>query len=357
MTSSLAVDIVVNNFNYARFLGAAIDSALAQSHDPVRVIVVDDGSTDESRAVIEPYGERVTAVFKPNGGQASAFNTGFAECSGDVVIFLDADDLLHPDAAARAAAAMAGGRTVAKVQYRMDVIDAEGRPTGEMKPPRHMRMPSGDVRHLELSAPFDLAWLPTSANAFAAWGLRRILPVPEAEFPSCADFYLKHLTALLGEVVSLEDVLASSRLHGANSYEPSDARIDVAHLRSTITYTAATRRHLEAMARQLGLHRDRRGGILSVADQADRLISLRLEPHEHPIRGDSVPMLAVGGVRAAWRRSDVSPAMRAGFALWFALAAPAPRRQFRWLAEQFLFHERRPSAVNALLRALHRVVR
>ena len=65
------------------------------------MIVVDDGSTDDSRRVIESYGDRVTAIFQENGGQAAAFNTGFAASSGEIVIFLDADDLLAPDAVRR----------------------------------------------------------------------------------------------------------------------------------------------------------------------------------------------------------------------------------------------------------------
>ena len=70
------VSIVIDNFNYARFVGAAIDSALAQSYAPVEVVVVDDGSTDHSREVISSYADRVSAIFKPNGGHASAFNAG-----------------------------------------------------------------------------------------------------------------------------------------------------------------------------------------------------------------------------------------------------------------------------------------
>ena len=60
------------------------------------MIVVDDGSTDDSRAIIASYGAEVTAVFKPNGGQASALNAGLAASHGDVVVFLDADDVLLP---------------------------------------------------------------------------------------------------------------------------------------------------------------------------------------------------------------------------------------------------------------------
>src|SRR4051812_16040279 len=90
--------IIINNYNYGHFLRDAIDSALAQTYPCTEVIVVDDGSTDDSREVIAGYGQRVTAVFKENGGQASAFNAGFAASRGEVVVFLDADDTLLPNA-------------------------------------------------------------------------------------------------------------------------------------------------------------------------------------------------------------------------------------------------------------------
>ena len=85
----------------------------------------------------------------------------------------------------------------------MEVVDAAGRPTGAVKPHPHLPMPSGDMRAAELAYPFDIPWAATSANAFRTGLLRRILPIPEAEYPvSGADWYLVHLTALLGPVVS-----------------------------------------------------------------------------------------------------------------------------------------------------------
>src|SRR3954447_15747865 len=144
--AGVAVDIVVNNYNYDRFLAAAVESALAQTHPRTAVIVVDDGSSDDSRQVLAGFEERVSLVLKENGGQSSALNAGLRLCEGDVVLFLDSDDVLHPDAAAAVAAAVAAEPPVAKVQFRMEVIDAEGRPTGEIKPPLHLPLPQGDLR-------------------------------------------------------------------------------------------------------------------------------------------------------------------------------------------------------------------
>jgi hypothetical protein len=350
MKHDLSVEVIINNFNYGRFLSAAIDSALAQTHPAVRVIVVDDGSTDESRAVISRYGERIVPVLKENGGQASALNAGFAHSAGDVVIFLDSDDVLLPHAASMVVDAFHQSPGAAKVQYRMEVIDGNGSRTGVLKPAPHLSMPSGDLRRHELALPFDLGWLPTSANAFPARILERILPVPENDFPVLADYYLVHLTPLFGSVVSLPVVAGQYRVHGANSYEQSWPRLDLEHVRKSVIHSAATRRHLERVADEIGLGRPR-GGIVSVADIANRMISLRLDRPRHPLPDDTMPGLLGAGVRASRRRFDVSPLMRLAFVAWFASLAVAPRAGARWLAEQMLFPERRPR-LSRLLGAL-----
>lgn len=347
-----SVDIVVNNFNYARYLPAAIDSALAQTHRPVRVVVVDDGSTDDSRSIIAGYGDRIVAVLKANGGQASAFNAGLAACEGDAVIYLDADDVLETDVAALVAGALRDQPDAAKVQWRMTVIDADGRPTGAELPTGHLPMPTGDLRRAELTFPFDLTWMATSGNAFSARALRRILPMPEAEYRVNADWYLQHLTALLGPVVSLDAIGSRRRVHDANAYEQSVAALDLPHVRETIRAAAVTRAQLERVADELGLDRPK-GPILSVSDLANRLISVRLDPGEHPLAGDRAARLVPDGVRAAARRFDVRVPMRVAFAVWFLAMGTFPRRPARRLAEWFLFPARRPRA-GRLLGALHR---
>lgn len=346
VADDLAVDVVINNYNYGRFLADAIESALGQSHGRVRTIVVDDGSSDGSRKLLRDYEDRVTIVLKENGGQASALNLGMERSEGDLVIFLDADDTLHPEAAARVAAAFAANEAVVKVQFRTEVIDAEGEPTGAIKPAAHLPMPSGDLRRDELAFPYDLVWMATSANAFRAEALRRILPIPERDFRLCADWYLVHLTALLGEVVSLEEVCGSYRLHGANSYEPQGADLDIAHLRTTIGFAAVTSPQLLRLAGELGLPRPEQ--ILSLADLANRMISLKLEPGLHAIESDRAAGLVLDASRAARRRSNVSTVMKAMFVAWFAAMAIVPRPLARRLATLFLFPQRR-SSLNRLL--------
>src|SRR5436853_3004216 len=85
MNTTQRVSIIINNYNYGRFLRDAIDSALGQGYPNTEVVVVDDGSSDDSRDIIASYGNRIIPVLKVNGGQASAFNAGFEASGGDVI--------------------------------------------------------------------------------------------------------------------------------------------------------------------------------------------------------------------------------------------------------------------------------
>jgi hypothetical protein len=336
----LAVDIVVTNHDYGRYLGGAVASAIGQTHPRVNVIVVDDGSTDESREVLRGFEGRAEVVLKERGGQASALNAGIERCSGDVLLLLDADDVLRPEAAERVAAAFEADPGLAKVQFRMAVIDASGRPTGATKPTGHLLPPTGDARRAELAFPFDIAWLPGGGTAFRTALVRRILPIPEADYPHCgADWYLVHLSALLGKAAALDQVCAEYRIHGSNGYELESPRLDLDHVRDSIRYAGATCRSLEQLADGMELERAR--PILSLSDLANRLISLKLDPQNHPVADDSRTSLLLASRHAVKRRFDVSWPMKALFFAWFLAEAVAPRRPANRLAELFLFPERR----------------
>src|SRR5262249_42797252 len=165
MTTTVTASIIINNYNYGLFLKDAIDSALQQSYPDVEVIVVDDGSTDDSREVIAGYGDRIIPVLKQNRGQASAFNAGFARSSGEGVFFLDADDMLLDTAVERSLPFFRNSRTV-KVHWPLWEIDRRGNKTGDLIP--HDALPEGDLRELVLrEGPASHASPPTSGNAWA----------------------------------------------------------------------------------------------------------------------------------------------------------------------------------------------
>jgi len=94
------VSVIMPLYNAARYVGDALDSALAQTHRPYEIIVVDDGSTDGGADVVQPYvdehGNAVRLIRKENEGVSKARNVGFEQTTGEFVAFLDADDLWLP---------------------------------------------------------------------------------------------------------------------------------------------------------------------------------------------------------------------------------------------------------------------
>ncbi len=95
------ISCIVPVFNGERYLKEALDSILAQTYRPLEVLVVDDGSTDGTAAVVRSYGAQVRSLYQPNAGPAAARNLGLRAARGESVAFLDADDLWHPEKLAR----------------------------------------------------------------------------------------------------------------------------------------------------------------------------------------------------------------------------------------------------------------
>ena len=210
------VSIIINNYNYDRFVAEAIDSALSQTYPNVEVIVVDDGSTDTSRSIIDEYSNKILKVFKDNGGQASAFNAGFSVCTGEVIIFLDSDDFLFPNAVENIVMHFSS-EEMAKVHWPLVVIDAAGIKTGNLKPVSKLR--EGDFRNhvLQNGPPFCFS-PPTSGNAWSRSFLKSVLPMPEREFRIGADTYLFELAPFFGLIKKSEQPLGAYRIHERNNY-------------------------------------------------------------------------------------------------------------------------------------------
>lgn len=249
----MLVSVIVNNFNYARFLGEAIESALAQTHPDVEVIVVDDGSTDGSHDVIAAFGRRIQAVLQENRGQAGAFNAGFAAASGELILFLDADDVLRPGAAA-AAAQQAADPSVSQIHWQLTDIDAAGAPTGEMTPGDPLA--EGDLLDDLLSdGPLQWSSPPTSGNAWPRSFLEQVMPIPEARFRLAADAYLMSLAPLHGRLCAVGRSQACYRRHGTNSWGGSYDEIAFANRELTRGLLPLVAEH--AQRRGLVVDRDR----------------------------------------------------------------------------------------------------
>jgi len=337
MSQPLLVSIIINNYNYGRFIAQAIDSALQQDYPSVEVIVVDDGSTDDSHAVIARYEGQVISVFKQNGGQASAFNAGFASSHGGVIIFLDSDDCLAPGIARRAVEVLQANPGAVKVHYRLAIVDSGGARTGLTQPPIQRALPGGDLRRQVLTFPDDIPWQPTSGNAFRAGVLRNIFPVPEEVYRICADYYLANLPPLFGEVVALDEIGGVYSVRGSNNHHPQ--QINLEQPRQVITRTCHTHVFMSRSAEALGLAgfpaepSDGR----SVSFLANRMVSHKLDPQQHPIAKDRSAALLWRGVRASFGRFDLPLFERLIRSMWFLGVFLAPRPVVKRLAQRF-FH-------------------
>jgi glycosyltransferase involved in cell wall biosynthesis len=299
----MKVSIVVNNRNYGLYVGEAVRSALAQTYDRTEVIAVDDASTDGSAEALARIGG-VKLVRSGGRGQGAALGAGFAASTGDLVMFLDADDRLHPEAAARVADAWRPG--VSKIHFPLRTVDASGRPTGRLTPDERP-LPRGDLRDRVLRTGVYRS-PPTSGNAFARSALERLLPVDD--WPISADSPLFLGAALLGDVAAVDLPLGDYRVHGNNAFA---GRADDESLASTVWLDAKRQAWVERLARELGLephpcperHNPHRCRI--------RMRLLRRAPHLWPLGCVRRRDLLVQGLLAAWRAPDLSVRERLGY--------------------------------------------
>jgi hypothetical protein len=315
----MLVSIIINNYNYGRYVAAAIDSALAQTWKPLEVIVVDDGSTDDSWAVIQRYGNRVHAIRQVNGGQGAAYNAGFAAAKGEWVLFLDSDDMLDVGAVARMLS-LANDKVV-KVQGYLRRIDADGRPLGGAVP---YIAHDGDVtpiveRFRQYGGP------PSSGNLYRRSAIAPYFPMHALAWRRSADTVPGLLCAFHGLIATVPDTIGCYRLHTqAVSRSGMVGNMDRSH---SGALEQSERRRVQAAA--WGTHCT---GIVWPHEQETlpwewrlRTLSWRLSPDSHPYPSDSR--------RAIWHGLNQSLAHWPGYTwiermaqrLWVAFMLLAPR--------------------------------
>jgi glycosyltransferase involved in cell wall biosynthesis len=231
------VSILINNYNYAQYLAAAIDSALAQTYAPIEVIVVDDGSTDGSRGIIENYDDRIQAIFQPNQGQAAAFNTGFAQSRGEIICFLDADDVFLPQKVATIVQGFESdpdrGWCLHPQQFFRN--DQTPDPT-TAEAPAIGRNVMAMMQRGKLGNPFDFPIPATSSMSFRRDLLQQILPMPEGEGISLSDSYIKFVALGLSPGVTINQTLTGQRIHGQNAFTLQNDRRKSAQIYVLMAY-------------------------------------------------------------------------------------------------------------------------
>jgi glycosyltransferase involved in cell wall biosynthesis len=245
------VSVIIVNFNYGRFLGAAVDSVFGQTYPNIECIVVENGSTDESAGVLHAIEARYvnikTIYWVENDGQTKAILAGLAASSGPYVIFLDADDFLLPDCvdthifvhlSLRIHAGFTSGdmfqlasdqvvlgteqafNRVMKTRRGINprVVRPFRHPFGETWP--RSDFDRGVLETLRfVGASSEWIWSPTSGNCFRRDALNLIADNPELQnLKIGTDLYLCLAVNAISGSVLIDKPLAVYRLHGANRY-------------------------------------------------------------------------------------------------------------------------------------------
>lgn len=225
------VSIIINNYNYGHFVHEAIESALSQTYQHTEIIVVDDGSTDNSLDVIASYKDRVVPVLKDNGGQASAFNAGFAASRGEIICLLDSDDLFLSEKVTEIVKIFAEYPDIGWCFHRLRFINAK---TGDfVRLSRESGTRACDFRaQIQKNGKLAFYGPATSGLCFKRSLLQKILPMPEM-IRITSDNYLKTAALGLDKGYFLDNQLAILRLHGNNHYtdrpnnQPLEAKIAI----------------------------------------------------------------------------------------------------------------------------------
>jgi glycosyltransferase involved in cell wall biosynthesis len=216
------VTILIDTYDYARFIGRAVESALQQDYagPPLEVLVVDDGSTDNTSDVVGRFGRQVRYIRKDNGGQASALNVGFRAAEGDIVCLLDADDYFYPGKAQLVVDAFRRQPSVGLVYNEFDIVDSGGLSLGKAYPE-----PTWTGHHIPLtSVPGQLQSLILLGHPWtcitSAMSVRRSLvanlTVPEDVFTHSPDLFLGLVLPFMAEVAIIETPATAYVYHGEN---------------------------------------------------------------------------------------------------------------------------------------------
>jgi hypothetical protein len=207
------VSVVVPAYNLARFLGRAIDSALAQDWpaEALEVIVVDDGSTDETPQVLAGYGERIRVIRQPNGGLVRAVDSGLGAVTGDYVALLDADDEWPTDRLSRHVSFLEAHPEVGLVHGDMTIIDDDG---AVLSPSFFAAQGTQLTRGRVLGRLLGGNFISGGAATFRASLLPAIHPIPDdAAYP---DWWIAATIAAVAEIDHVPGCANLYRYHGAN---------------------------------------------------------------------------------------------------------------------------------------------
>jgi len=215
------VSVIINSYNYGQFIEDAVSSVIKQTLDisDVEIIVVDDGSTDDTALRLQKYGDSIIYLHKTNGGQASALNHGFAHSSGDIIAFLDSDDYWDPAKLETSVGYFSKHADLDIFYHNLLMVNRSGDIGGPLKTEWQ---PSDTPYSFDVDASYLAGRIPsmsaTSAMVFKRECLQNIMPMPES-YRILADCYLHFFGLCFSRKILIDGTsYGYYRLHDSNNH-------------------------------------------------------------------------------------------------------------------------------------------
>lgn len=227
--------VLIDAYNYGRYVEEAVSSVLEQDfpREEREILVVDDGSTDDTATRLRKFGNAIRYLYKSNGGQASTFNYGFANARGEVIALLDADDVWLREKLSRLREAFMQNPDTGMVYHRLYWWDGANATEAD----RYFIPVSGRVPESR-RALLQYPMASTSCLAFRRAAVEKLLPVPEV-LRSQADAFLTALVIFISPIIALEEYLGKYRMHATNLFQSTRVKPSAAQIEHRMAMRAA----------------------------------------------------------------------------------------------------------------------
>lgn len=218
------ISVIIPSYNHAAYIGHAVESVFSQSHTDFELIVVDDGSTDNSLEVLSGFNDpRLRVLTQPNQGAHAAINRGLRAATGEYLAILNSDDLYHPLRLEKTLAVFKADRKVGLVGSYIDIMDQDGKSLGIkhgytdsspwlLESPERSFRAGNDLRKALLTENY---WSTTSNFVFPRRWFDVVGEFRPLRFTHDWDFALR--TAKVARIVLLPEILIRYRIHATNT--------------------------------------------------------------------------------------------------------------------------------------------
>ena len=246
------VSVIIDTYNYGHFIEEAIDSVLNQNFPlgNLEIIVVDDGSTDDTHEKVKKYKDKIHYIYKNNGGQASALNVGIEKAKGEIIAFLDSDDYWDPHKLEVVVAGFQKYESVDIIYHDLHLIDNQRNIIktlfGSLYPCLEKRKDAYGHKHVNLGkylkGKSEVVQTSTSGMSIRTRCLKKIVPIPE-HYRICADGYMHIFSQFHArDFFLIKEPLGCYRIHeknlfSENSIFSTEQVIVPERLRKLISYT------------------------------------------------------------------------------------------------------------------------